>query len=667
MPKTIVILGGGFAGVYVASFLERLLPGEWQLILFSQENHFTFTPLLAEVVGASISPLHVVRPIRQMLRRTECRTANVTRLKLETSEVEYQLPGGRVAMQAYDHLVLACGMVVNTNILPGAAAHALPLKTLGDALFLRNRVIGQLEQAEVETDPERRRHLLSYAVIGAGFSGVEVAGEIFDLITDSRRFYPCLRRDDFRVTVIHNHERVLPELPESLGQYARRRMEARGILFCLGKRAQAVTEAGVRLADDSVVGAGTVVCTIGNTLAPLIAGSALPLDRGRVVTDPDMRVKGHANVWALGDCALVPNARDGKPSPTLAQFALRQAKQLAANVRRTTRGEPTAPFSFRMLGEFAAIGHHNAVGEVLGLKISGFIGWFLWRAVYLGKMPTLGRKLQVAMDWAWDLFIPRDIVQLSTRETRRVPRAHYEPGEFIYRQGEPANKFYVIEKGKAAMLVEGWPEPVLFLGEGDHFGEGVILRSAIRRASVRAEEPLDVLTIDRGTFQDLLNHLSLIRTQLDNRLARLEATWRFRDVIRVHPKMTGTPVREAMNPTVRVLSQDMTLREAIHHVHRHGHDLFGVVDEASRLCGVCTVTDLEHAVCRLLPPTTPLADIMTRPVLTVLESKSLAEATYLILQHPVKRLVVVAGAEAARPVGLLTAFDIIRHFTVEDV
>jgi NADH dehydrogenase len=439
-------------------------------------------------------------------------------------------------------------------------------------------------------------------------------------------------------------------------------MQARGIEFRLGARAQAVTEAGVRLADGSVVGAATVVSTVGNTLAPIIAGSGLPLERGRVVTDPDMRVKGHANLWALGDCAVVPNAHDGKPSPTLAQFALRQAKQLAANVRRTTRGEPTAPFSFRMLGEFAAIGHHNAVGEVLGLKLSGFIGWFIWRAVYLGKMPTLGRKIQVALDWAWDLFFPRDIVQLSTRETRRVPRAHYEPGEFIYRQGDPANKFYVIEKGEAAMLLDGWPEPVLLLSPGDHFGEGAILRSGVRRASVRAEEPLDVLTIERGTFQDLLDHLNLIRSQLDNRLARLEATWRFRDVIRSHPAMSGTPVRDAMNPALHTLPEDMTLAEAVHHVHRHGHDLFVVVDKTGRLRGVCTGTDLQHAVCRLMPQTTPLADVMTRPVLTVPESKSLADATYRILQHPVKRLVIVADAEADRPVGLLTAFDIVHHF-----
>ena len=220
MPKTIVIIGGGFAGAYCARELESRLPKDWELILFSEENYLTFTPLLAEVVGSSISPLNVVRPLRQMLRRTICRTAAVTRLDLGARQVEYRLPEGTMAAQPYEHLVLACGMVVNTNVIPGVAAHAFPLKTLGDAFQLRNRVITHLEQAEVETDPERRRHLLSFAVIGGGFSGIEVAGEIYDLLTASRRFYASIKKEDIRVVVIHGLKQILPELPESLGAYA---------------------------------------------------------------------------------------------------------------------------------------------------------------------------------------------------------------------------------------------------------------------------------------------------------------------------------------------------------------------------------------------------------------------------------------------------------------
>jgi NADH dehydrogenase len=439
-------------------------------------------------------------------------------------------------------------------------------------------------------------------------------------------------------------------------------MQARGIEFRLGTRAQAVTEEGVRLADGSTVAAGTVVCTIGTTTTPLLAGSGLPLERGRVRTESDMRVVGHANVWALGDCALVPNAHDGRPSPTLAQFALRQAKQLAANARRVACGKPSQAFSFRMLGEFASIGHRNAVGQVLGLKVSGRLGWAMWRAVYLAKMPTVARKIQVAFDWALDLFFPRDIVQVSTRETRRVPRAHFEPGEFVFHQGDAAGKFYVIEKGKAAVWTAGWSEPIGFLGAGDHFGEGALLQSARRSVSIRAEEPLDVLAIDQGALRDVMEHLKRLRSELEHRVVQVQAALKFRDLVRAHPRLNAIQVRDAMAAAVRTLPQDLTIGDAVGHLGRHGHHLFAVTDDAGRLRGVCTTSDIHKAVCRLTPKTALLRDVMSQPALTVPQSKTLAEAMYLFLQHPVKRLVVVEDAETETPVGLITAFDVVLHY-----
>ena len=666
MRKTIVIIGGGFAGAYCARALERRLPKDWELILFSDENYLTFTPLLAEVVGSSISPLNVVRPVRQMLRRTICRTAAVTRLDLAAQQVEYRLPEGDTATQAYEHLVLACGMVVNTNVIPGVAAHAFALKTLGDALLLRNRVITQLEQAEVETNPERRRHLLSFAVIGGGFSGVEVAGEIFDLLTASRRFYPSIKKEDIHVVVIHGLKQILAELPESLGAYAHRRMAARGIDFLMEARAQAVTETGVSLADGQIVDAGTVVCTIGNTVNPLIATSGLPQERGRLCTEPDMRLPGHANVWALGDCAAVPNALDGKPSPTLAQFALRQAKQLAANITCVVAGQPAKPFSFRMMGSFAAIGHHNAVGKVFFFKLSGFFAWVMWRTIYLSKMPTLARKIQVAFDWAWDLFFPRDIVQLNPRQTPRVPRAHFEPGEYVFRKGDLPNKFYIIEKGKAGIYLEGWPEPVASLGSGEYFGEHGVLRGGPRPVSVRAEEALDVLCVPRDRTVDMLDHLSLLRTSLEDHMNRMEATWKFREMVRDHPRLHRLAVREAMIEPVPTMPLHMTYADAIAHFQRGGPDAHVVVDQTGKPQGICTLTDLHKALCTLKPLTTPLVEIMSQPLLTIAESKSLVDAMQMFLEKSIKRLVVVAAADPTRPVGLLTPFDILVRFSEND-
>jgi NADH dehydrogenase len=662
MPKTIVIIGGGFAGAYCARYLERSLPRDWQLILFSQENYLTFTPLLAEVVGASISPLHVVRPVRQILRRTVCRTASVTRLNLSANQIDYQLPHGATAAQPYDHLVIACGMVVNTNVIPGAAAHSFPLKTLGDALALRNRLISQLESAEVETDPAQRRHRLSFAVLGGGFSGVEVAGEMYDLLISSIRYYPSLRKDDVRVVLIHSHDHILPELPASLGEYARARMAQRGIQFCLKARAQAVTELGVRLADGTTLPAATVVCTIGNTINPLLAASDLPLERGRVRTEPDMRVSGHANVWALGDCALVPNAHDGQPSPALAQFALRQAKQLAVNLTNVVAGRPTRPFSYRLRGMFAAIGHRNAVGKVFFLKFAGLVAWFLWRAVYLSKMPTLARKFQVAFDWAWDLFFPRDIVQLNVRETRRVPRAHYEPGEYVFKRGDAAQKFYVIERGKAACLLEGWDEPVLYFGPGDFFGEAAIVHSGSRLASVRAEEPLDVMAIDQGPFQDLLDHLRQMRTNLERRLERLQAAWKFHAVVRGHSRLNAVPVREVMTTPVPTLPGTTTFGEAVAHFQREEQWAYVILDEAGRPQGICTTTDLHNALLALKPLTTPLAEIMSRPLATISEAQPVAAAMLMFLRQPIRRLVVVADDDPQRLVGMITPFEILERF-----
>jgi len=665
MRKSIVIVGGGFAGVDCARHLERRLPDGWDLYLLSRENHIVFTPLLAEVVGASISPLHVVWPIRQRLRRTTCRTVTVSRLNLNDCRVEYQPVGGSPAELSFDHLVLACGSVVNMDMMPGLAAHAFPLKTLGDAFTLRNHLIQQLERAEVETDPERRRHLLSIAVIGGGFSGVEVAGEMYDLLAASRKYYPVLRADDFRVVLLHSPKRLLPEMPESLGEFARVRMQARGIDIRLGIRAQAVTEAGVHLADGIVIPAGTIVCTIGNMANPLITESGLPLDRGRIRTEPDMRVTGHSNVWALGDCAVVPNAYDGQPSPPVAQFAVRQAKQLAANLRRAVAEQPTRPFSYRMIGSFAAIGHRKAVGRVLGVNFSGFLAWFLWRGIYLGKMPTLARRVQIAFDWAWQLIFPRDIVQLSRRETERLPREHFQPGEYVFRKGDLGDKFYLIERGRVGVYLDDAGPAVAFLGPGQFFGERALIRAEKRWASLRAEDPLDVLSIRRGPFQDLLANLAMFRSGMEDHVSRVDSAWKFEQAFRDHPRLSRVLVREAMTGPVRTLPATLGFAEAIARFQREGRDAFVVLDEQLHMAGICTATDLHRAMCDLKPLATPLSEIMRRPVLTISESKSLADAMLMFIRHPVKRLVVVAADDETRPIGILTPFDILLHYTGE--
>ena len=662
MPKTVVIVGGGFAGVECAQRLERQLPIDWQIVLFSDQNYTTFTPLLAEVVSASISPLHVVWTIRQTLRRTLCHTAAISKFDFATQEVEFQLIGGRVGRQKYDHLILTCGMVVNTDILPGAAAHSHPLKTLGDALVLRNHLLGQLERAEVEPDVQRRRQLLSFAILGGGFSGVEVAGEIFDLLIEVLRYYRSLRPSDVHVTIIQAPDRILPELPAKLGEFANKRMSARGIDIRLKTRAAAVTESGVQLEDGTAIAAGTVVCTIGNTTNPLVANSGLPMERGRIRTDADMRVMGKDNVWAIGDCAVVPNAYDGKPSPTLAQFAIRQGRQLARNICRRVAGQPTQPFSYRMLGMFAAIGRRNAVGDVLGFTIDGFFAWVMWRSIYLSKMPTLSRKIEIAVDWAWDLLFPRDIGEISPRETPRIPRAHFETGDEILRQGVTAEKYFLIERGTASIFRDEDAEPIVHLGPGEFFGEDDLARSDGPSLYVKADVPLDAVKVEPGPFHEFLRHLRTLRTNANDRMTRLDSLSELRDVVRKHPGLSQAKVGDAITGPLSTINVASNFASAISQFQKEKRTAFIVVDDNGRLQGICTVTDLHNALCGLRSLNTPLSKIMTQRVVTIGESESLSKAMTTFLLEPVKRLVAVADDDPTRPVGLLTLFDILVHY-----
>ncbi len=414
--RRIVIVGGGFAGSTLARCLERTLPSDSELFLLSQDNCITYTPLLPEVVGASLQPGHAVAPLRVMLKRTRFMMVTVSDIDLEAREVHYLGEGAGVIR--YDHLVLACGTMGDLDVVPGMARYALPLKTLGDAHFLRNRVIVRMEQAQLQPDPDARRWLTSFIVVGGGFSGVAVAGAIGRFLDSARRYYSGLSPEDGRVVLLHGGYRLLPELSPSLGKLAltkmRKHVDVRPDTFVI-----AVDPQGVRLESGDEVRGGTVICTIGTAPSPLLAELPLPRERGRVRTAPDMSVPRFPGVWALGDCASVPNGHDHRPSPPTAQFAARQARQLADNLRRALQGVPTRPFSFRPRGQMSSIGHTNAVAKVFGVRISGFVAWLLWRGVYLMKMPTLARKIELYFEWNWELLFPPDLAHMGFARTRR--------------------------------------------------------------------------------------------------------------------------------------------------------------------------------------------------------------------------------------------------------
>lgn len=666
MPKSVVIVGGGFAGVECARRLRGRLPAEWDVVVFSRENHFIFTPLLAEVVGSSINPLHVVRPIRQMLPHAVCLTAETVGVDFDKHLLRWRMADGREATRPYDHLVLACGAAVNLDIVPGMAAHGMALKTLGDALALRNRIIERLEQAEIEPDPETRRRLLGFVVVGGGFSGVEVAGEMHDLIHEAKRYYAGLRKSDARVVLLQSRERLLPEMPVSLAHFARDRMVARGIDVRLCAKAAAVTENGVRLADGAEIGAATVVCTIGTTVHPFIAALKLPSERGRIKTDPDMRVCGKADVWAIGDCAAVINAADGAVSAPIAQVATRQGRQLADNIAAAIHGRPVRPFSYKLQGMLAAIGRRNAVGEVFGWKFSGFAAWFVWRGIYLFKMPTLARKIQIAFDWAWDLLFPRDIVQLSTALTERLSRAHFETGEFVFRTGDPAECFYLIDRGKAGVYPNESAAPAAVLGPGAYFGERALLSGTAHTASVKAEEPLDVVTLGRGSFSDLLNRLTVLRSSMEASVRQIKASDEFIRIARDHPELEKLTAGDVMKSPTATLPVSLNLGEALEHCRHGGKGAYPVVDAAGRMVGICTRTDFYRAVRDLRHASTPISAVMCSPVITVTADTPAREVVLKFLRETIKRVVVVKADDPAMPAGMLTPFDILSAIRDSD-
>ena len=420
--RSIVIIGGGFAGTALAQAIDGKLPADCELVLISEESYTTFNPLLPEAVGASIFPEQAVAPIRMMLRHTRFVMGTVRAVDTARRTVTASTLAGDVALP-YEHLVLAFGNRARADLIPGLAENALPLKTVGDAMHIRNTVLRRVAQIELETDPAIRRRLGRFVVIGGGFSGVETAGELADCLASLRRYYPGVAADELEVTLLHDQPRLLPELPERLGVAAHRSLAARGVDVRTSTRATFVGERAVALRDGSSIPAATVICTIGTRPNALVERMTVPIERGRIVVNPDLSVRDTPGLWAIGDCALVVNARDGKVAPPTAQYAVREARHAARSLQAALAGGPTRAFAYRPRGAMAAIGHLNGVAELFGVPLWGWPAWLLWRAYYLAQMPTLGRKLRLFVEWTWSMFFPTDITHL------RFTRSHEQDDE----------------------------------------------------------------------------------------------------------------------------------------------------------------------------------------------------------------------------------------------
>ena len=415
MQKNFVIIGGGFAGTMLAASLEKKLPADWEIFLLSKTNFVTYNPLLPEVVGASVLPGHVQAPIRQIVKRTRIRMVTVDNIDFENHVVHYH--NNEPGQIQFDQLVFASGVGAYMTMMEGLQEHALPLKSVGDALLIRNKIVERLEQATIHPDSETRKALTNFIVIGGGFSGVEVAGEMESFLYSASRYYKNVEREDCRITLLHGTDCLLPELSPRLGKKTEQIFRKRGIDVRLNTRAKHIEKEKVVLADGSSVSGSLIICTIGTQPHAVSQNDQLPLERGKIVTRPDMSVEGVEGVWALGDCALVPNAHDGRLSPPTAQFADRQAKFLAKNILAQISGRETKPFSYKPAGMLAAIGHNKAVAEIYGFRLTGLIAFMMWRGVYLLKVPTLARKVRLFLEWNWTMLFPADISHLGFKRT----------------------------------------------------------------------------------------------------------------------------------------------------------------------------------------------------------------------------------------------------------
>jgi NADH dehydrogenase len=419
--KRIVILGGGFAGTRVAEYLEEQVGAVASTTLVNETNALLFTPMLAEVAGSSLEPSHITTPLRS-LHCTGFIRARVAEINLTSRRViladDAASTGEKHQQIPYDHLVLALGAVSNYLGMANLEKFSFNFKTLLDAIRIRNHVIEMFERADREPDPSLRKRFLTFVIAGGGFAGIELAGALNDFARGILADYPSLHPEELKVMVVHSRERILPELSESLARYAQRRMEDRGVVFRLKTR---LTDAhpGIVVLGDSEIRAHTLVWTAGTSPNPLLKSLPVEKDkRGAVVVEHTLAVPGHPGTWALGDCAAIRDAKTGQACPPTAQFALREAELLARNIKAQMEGSALREFHFNSLGALCVVGHQTACAELtlpfarsISIRFSGLLAWFMWRGIYLSKLPGVERKIRVLMDWMIELFFPRDIVQ----------------------------------------------------------------------------------------------------------------------------------------------------------------------------------------------------------------------------------------------------------------
>ena len=655
----VIIIGGGFAGVKCARVLRKSAPKDLEIVLFSRDNHMVFQPLLADVAGSSLNPRAVAAPLRQLLPGVQCRAEEVIEIDLAGNAVVHLGGDGQPRRLGYDHVVIACGNQVNLNLLPGMANHALPLKTVGDAIALRAHTMRMLEAADLAETEEERRAYLTYIVVGGGFSGVEVAGELNDLVRAALPHYPRLMHADVNVTLLHGQAQILPELSPHLRDYARMRMERAGVRVRCEAKVTEVTGLGATLDGGERIRGATVVCTVGTTATALIARLDVAKERGRIVVDADMRLAGRINAWAVGDCAIVVNAIDGKPAPPTAQFAEREGCQAAQNLVRVLRGEGTQAFSHQSVGAACGIGGRRGVAELYGVRISGFAAWWLWRSAFLAKLPSLLQKIKVGLDWAWELVFPRDLSHFRAATSSPVNEAYYAPGDVLFRRGQRLGHWFAIASGEADVVGhadDGSESIAMSLRAGDLAGAATLAELDEGAACVRARTAVTASLISDEALSHMSGVLKPVQTLLERGVARPRPNlWLHHpEALRV---LAGRRAGDLPSQSALLrFGEDACLADVFTALiaQRAGCAL---ITRELRLVGIATRTDLLAAFARGAGGATPISQCMNAKPYSIDVEHCSARAAELMVAKDFKYLPVCDGE--GRVHNLLGAEDFI--------
>ncbi|HSV66409.1 MAG TPA: NAD(P)/FAD-dependent oxidoreductase [Mycobacteriales bacterium] len=423
--RHILIVGGGCVGMYTAYRLQKKLgPGQATITVVDPQSHMTYQPFLPEAAAGWVEPRHVVVPLRQVLRKCRVITATVTGLDHARGAATVQPLEGEPYEIGYDIVVMVPGSVARTLPIPGLAEHGIGFKTIGEAIYLRNHVLSRLDFAASTNDERRRRKALTFCFIGGGYAGIEALAELEDMARYATRYYDNLSAADLHWVLIEAADRILPEVSLPMGEYTVRQLLKRGLDIRLHTRVESLTDCHVVLTDGEELDVETIVWTAGVKPNPMLANTDLPLDeRGRVVCDATLMVRGVAGAWSAGDCAAVPDLSSDDPTATCspsAQHAVRQAKRLSDNIVRSLHGEEPRPYRHAYVGSVASLGLYKGVAEVYGVRLKGLPAWVMHRTYHVSRMPTFNRKVRVVADWTLGLFFRREVVSLGQiQEPRR--------------------------------------------------------------------------------------------------------------------------------------------------------------------------------------------------------------------------------------------------------